>query len=194
MCKYNNNVCGFGINDVDIKVTNNKKNDKSYQTWTNMIRRCYSGKYITYAECTVSDEWKYFSNFKKWFDENYIEEFHLDKDILVKGNKVYSPDTCRFVPQYLNNLLNDCKNVNNGLPIGVFAINPSISQRRKTTTYISHCHTSLGHISKTFKTISEASSWYIENKRKHIKEVSIKAFLDNAIKTDIYLALIRREF
>lgn len=45
-----------------------------------------------------------FSNFKRWFDEHYIDGWHLDKDILVKGNKVYSPETCCFVPQEINGL------------------------------------------------------------------------------------------
>ena len=49
--------------------------------------------------CSVCEEWKHFSNFKKWFDENYIEGFDIDKDILIKGNKVYSPEACSFVPR-----------------------------------------------------------------------------------------------
>lgn len=56
----------------------------------------------TYEGCTVCDEWLYFSNFKKWFDENYIEGFQLDKDIIIRGNKVYSPQTCCFVPKEIN--------------------------------------------------------------------------------------------
>lgn len=46
--------------------------------------------------------WKYLSNFKKWYDEHYVEGWHLDKDILMQGNKFYSPETCCFVPFEIN--------------------------------------------------------------------------------------------
>ena len=45
-----------------------------------------------------------FSGFGKWFDDNNIDGYHLDKDIKVKGNKVYSPDTCLFVSHKDNNI------------------------------------------------------------------------------------------
>ena len=98
-------------------------NAPAYQRWFDMVRRCYSEKYHiskpTYIGCSVCAEWLYFSNFKKWYDENYIDGFHLDKDILVEGNKVYSPEFCRFVPAYLNSLLTDRKNNRGDLPLGV---------------------------------------------------------------------------
>ena len=41
-------------------------------------------------------------------DDNYYEiegeEMNLDKDILVKHNKIYSPETCVFVPHKINKL------------------------------------------------------------------------------------------
>jgi hypothetical protein len=85
----------------------NGKQLKSYDYWRGMIRRCYSEKYHithpTYRNCTVCDEWKCYDNFKEWFKINYYEIHNestaLDKDILIKGNKVYSPDTCVFVPK-----------------------------------------------------------------------------------------------
>lgn len=71
-----------------------------------MLSRCYTRRKgasaNTYIDCYVCDEWLIFSNFKKWFDEHYVEGWHLDKDILVKGNKVYSPETCCFVPISIN--------------------------------------------------------------------------------------------
>lgn len=75
--------------------------------------RCYSEEYLsrfpTYIGCSVCEEWRYFSKFKQWFDEHYVDGWDLDKDILVKGNKVYSPQTCCFVPNEINTLLNKCK-------------------------------------------------------------------------------------
>lgn len=102
--KAKREVCRVGINDMYFV-----SDLKSYKTWDTMIRRCYS-KYKqvenpTYIGCSVCEEWLTFSNFKRWFDENYIEGYELDKDILVKGNKVYSPETCCFVPKRLNLLI-----------------------------------------------------------------------------------------
>lgn len=100
-------ILGFGINDLE------KRDEIAYRRWRNTIVRCYSkdylSKYPTYIGCSVCEEWRYFSNFKKWFDEKYVEGWDLDKDILVKGNKIYSPNTCCFVPNEINALLNKCK-------------------------------------------------------------------------------------
>ncbi len=76
---------------------------KRYKTWTGMLERCYSDKLHTknptYIGCTVCPEWHNFQVFAEWYDKHYIEGHHLDKDIKVNGNKVYSPETCLFVSQ-----------------------------------------------------------------------------------------------
>ena len=81
---------------------------KSARAWNNMKQRCYSEKYQTkyptYIGCYVCEEWLNYDTFKEWFNKNYVEGYVLDKDILVEGNKVYSPQTCCFVPQMINNL------------------------------------------------------------------------------------------
>lgn len=77
-----------------------------------MLNRCCSGKLhkreSTYINCKVCDEWLNFQNFSEWFKNNYYEvegqRMELDKDILNKGNKIYSPNTCIFVPHNINNL------------------------------------------------------------------------------------------
>ena len=120
----NHILYGVGINDYDGFISINGIVLKSYSTWREMIRRCYekydeSNHNFVYNDCSVCDEWLHFSNFKKWFDKYYIEGYQLDKDILVKGNKVYSPETCCFVPQEINKLLT-LRNRNRGkYPIGI---------------------------------------------------------------------------
>lgn len=104
---YFPNVCGVGfIGDSSAKI--NGKTKKAYSVWAGMIHRCYDLKNKAYLECLVCDEWHNFSNFEKWFDYNYYElddeEVELDKDILVKGNKMYSPETCIFAPKRINGL------------------------------------------------------------------------------------------
>lgn len=192
-------VYGVGVNDYEGNVFEDGKIIKSYKTWENMLGRCYSTKVQiknpTYIGCSVCDEWLSFSNFKIWFDENYIEGFSLDKDILLEGNKIYSPEFCRFVPQYLNNLLTDRRNARGELPIGLTELNKDNQKGRINSTYKAKCNNGYGNdISKTFKTIQEAVAWYSATKKRIVKEQAQRAFLENAIKTDIYLALVRREW
>ena len=102
-------IYGVGINDLS--ETCSYKYLKSYHIWRQMLFRCYSKKGLekrsSYAGCTVCEDWHKFSIFKKWFDENYVEGWCVDKDILSPpNNKIYSPDTCCFVPNEINVLFN----------------------------------------------------------------------------------------
>jgi hypothetical protein len=66
------------------------KDRKAYQTWHSMLSRCYSGRYASYTECNVCVQWHNFQTFAEWFYTNYIEDYHLDKDIV--GDSIeYSP-------------------------------------------------------------------------------------------------------
>lgn len=99
---YGVGFLGYGKNKSSI----NKIAQKKYSVWKGLIRRCYSkeARDSTYKDCSVCTEWHNFQNFAEWYDENYIDEWHIDKDILVKGNKIYSPETCCFVPTQINTL------------------------------------------------------------------------------------------
>lgn len=112
-CPFDRSVFGVGyLGEGKYKCKENGKDTRVYKTWYGMIRRCYDPKYQkrqpTYIGCEVSEEFHNFQNFGEWFDNNYYtvegERMHLDKDILVKHNKIYSPETCVFVPQRINNL------------------------------------------------------------------------------------------
>ena len=118
---YDKNICSCGF------IGSGKYNSKhiAYPTWFNMIKRCY-GKIIksneSYFGCTVTDEWHNFQNFAKWFDEHYYEcneTLTIDKDILVKDNKIYSPQTCLLVPKTLNLIFVNLRSRKNNLPTGV---------------------------------------------------------------------------
>lgn len=112
-CPYEPSVYGIGCIGVgNYKVSENGKSTKIYSTWNSMLKRCYDEKYQekypTYIDCEVCEEWLNFQDFGKWYDENYYEvegqRMNLDKDILFKHNKVYSSETCIFVPQTINKL------------------------------------------------------------------------------------------
>lgn len=120
-------VQGVGINDANyvVRPTINGKlvTCPFYGVWKGMLTRCYSSKYHerrpTYLGCSVFQEWLTFSNFRAWMEtQDYIGK-ELDKDILFKGNKIYSPQTCVFVPANVNLLLTDCINKRGNYLIGV---------------------------------------------------------------------------
>jgi len=195
----NKRIFGLGINNLSENVYLYGKASKPYQTWKGMLERCYSSKCHskrpTYIGCTVAPEWLYFSNFKKWYDENYKEGFELDKDILVEGNKVYSPDTCRFVPQNINKLLNDNSNARKSMQIGIVLRKPSKITRQKSITYQAQCSNGFGkQLTKTFKTVEEASAWYSETKARVVREVATRALEAGEIQQDIFDALLARKF
>lgn len=119
-----------------------KRQDPTYVKWCRMMHRCYSGyeKDRYYRDCSVTDEWHEFRNFEKWFKVQIgsgIKGWHLDKDILLKGNTVYSPETCAIVPPDVNYFLILRENGRGLLPIGVtkhkdkFAVQISSAGRQR---------------------------------------------------------------
>jgi len=137
MRSRNRLVCGVGINDASyrqeireryIDTAGIKRSKLIWQCpyhlkWHNILIRCYSSKYqnekTTYKGCTVCDDWLVFSNFKSWMEKQNWEGKHLDKDFLIKGNKLYSPDTCIFVDGALNCFLTLNGAVRGEYPVGV---------------------------------------------------------------------------
>ena len=112
-CPYERRFYNVGyLGEGKYKVSENGKNTRVYDTWKAMLQRCYSEKeherHPTYIGCEVYEGWHNFQNFAKCYKDNYYEvgneKMCLDKDILFKGNKIYSPDTCIFVPETINKL------------------------------------------------------------------------------------------
>lgn len=127
-CPYEPRICGIGyLGEGEYKGSVNNIQTKCYKAWHNMLRRCYDSswhiKQPTYKSCSVCEEWHNFQNFAKWYDDNYYEvkneRVALDKDILYKGNKIYSHSTCVFVPQSINELFVKRDVARGKYPIGV---------------------------------------------------------------------------
>ena len=115
-CPYEPRLYNIGYIGEGLYKTNyDNEYTKAYIIWSDMLRRCYSPtyqeKYPSYIDCEVCDKWKNFQAFAKWYEDNYYEEgiygMCISKDILIKGNKIYSPDTCIFVSRFINNLLTE---------------------------------------------------------------------------------------
>jgi len=111
-------VYGHGIYDG----VGNTSLNKFYGIWKEMLRRCYSSKYLekfpSYVGTTVCEEWKLFSNFEKWAEEHYKDGYHLDKDIISGDLKIYSPVTCAFVPPIINHCIKN-RESSSEYPLGV---------------------------------------------------------------------------
>lgn len=126
---YDKTVCGVGYYGVG-KYKSRRKDKKltnAYKTWASMLQRCYDpyelNKHLTYIDCYVCEEWHNFQNFAEWYYKNYYEiegeTMCLDKDILVKGNKIYSSETCVLVPNNINLLFVKRDNARGEYPVGV---------------------------------------------------------------------------
>jgi len=119
-------VFGVGVNDWAGNISVDGKDIKEYQLWMGMLQRCFSDglkqKYPTYQGVTCSKEWLSMTTFIE--DVSQMRCFgligwELDKDILQKGSKLYSKDTCCFVPAEVNMLLTKCDNSRGEYPVGV---------------------------------------------------------------------------
>lgn len=111
---YHKSVFGVGfVGEGIYKPSENNRDTKEYSTWNGMLRRCYSknpkDNNPTYKDVTVCEEWHNFQNLAKWHKENYnpetMEGWQLDKDIICPNCKIYSPETCAFVPKSINNII-----------------------------------------------------------------------------------------
>ena len=161
-------MCGIGyrgLEGVDCTA-------ESYIKWHDMINRCYNVKFHErqpqYKGCSVCEEWLNYSNFKVWYDQHKIQgmALDLDKDILFKGNKVYSPETCVFVPHAINTLFLSNKSARGDYPIGV----SYEKDKEKFRAYMAF----MGRQIKlgTFDTAADAFARYKEYKEDFIKDMA----------------------
>ena len=176
---YFKSIFNQGYLGVGIFKTDNKEGRKSkeYHAWTHMSERCYNEKFQekqpTYKECSVCEEWLNFQNFAKWYNENYYEVegqvMSLDKDILLKGNKIYSPETCMLVPKNINELFTKRQNHRGNYSIGV-------GWHKRDNVFYASCsngngkNKSLGY----YNTILEAFQAYQKYKENLTKQIADK--------------------
>ena len=109
---YLPSVYGVGILGTKYPSKINGVLTKEYMLWCSMLKRCYSDtckkEQPTYEGCEVSDKLKSYEYFYEWCHKQVgfnNQGWHLDKDLLIKGNKVYSENTCVFIPAEVNTLL-----------------------------------------------------------------------------------------
>ena len=189
---YHKKLCGVGyIGDISKKGIS-LENTQSYVVWRSMIERCYSQNDYkrqmakSYNDCTVCKEWHNFTNFNQWYEDNYYsvknETMEIDKDILVKGNRVYSPETCCIVPSIVNQILESTKSSRGDCPMGV-------SYHKGKMKYQAYCNVfgkkkNLG----TYSDKIEAFYVYKKFKEKYIKRVAnmYKDYLPENVYSALY--------
>ena len=173
-CPYEPRIYGIGyIGEGKYITTENSKHKIEYKIWFNMLRRCYDPKhqerYSTYKGCRVEEYLFNFQNMAEWIEKNYYEvpgeQMCLDKDILYKGNKIYSKESCIFVPERINLLFVKSNKSRGDNPIGVDQL-PSGNYRVRCSNGYGK-QIPLG----TYSTEEEAFQIYKEHKEKVIKEV-----------------------
>lgn len=187
---YDITVRGFGFMGVgEYKSRENPYNSKktsAYEVWGGMIKRCYSEasllKNPSYVGCTVCEDWRDFQVFAEWYTnhEFYGVGYQLDKDILFRGNKVYSPETCCMIPQEINILSNNNTKFRGKYPLGVtiegskYLVQLSINGKNKR----------LG----LYETPEMAYQVYLKAKKDYIKNLAL--FWEGRIEDKVFKVLM----
>ncbi|MEG2707461.1 MAG: AP2 domain-containing protein [Erysipelotrichaceae bacterium] len=173
--RYFPSVHGVGVVGEEPSRDNNGNKLKEYLLWNHMIARCYGEisklKSPSYQDCTVSDNFKHYPFFKDWCSKQIgfrNKGWQLDKDILVKGNKIYSEDTCAFVPQEINSLFIKCDRSRGDLPLGV-------NYHKATFKFVAQisCNKKKVHLG-LYDTVEEAFLAYKKSKEAHVKSIAEK--------------------
>lgn len=190
---YDKTFYGIGyIGEGVYKTSINNCHTKEYSIWKDILRRCYDeehrDKSPTYKDVIICDEWHNFQNFAKWYDNNYYQidnyRMQVEKDIINKGNRIYSPENCVIVPEFINNLFIQQKSTRGEYPIGVSMCNNRLRARLKKLINGKQKEFHLGY----FDTPEQAFEKYKFEKEKHIKEVA-ENYKDQ-IPERLYIAMI----
>ena len=190
--KTNSTVFGVGITGNKYPCRINGVLTKEYRAWQNMIARCYKKTNDVYEDVICCNEWLLYDNFYEWLhkQENFNKWLNgyrwcVDKDILIKGNKIYSPETCCLVSFSINMLFAKRNKKRGDLPIGVCFEN-------YTQKYLAHCNTggnngvNLGR----YDSPKEAFCQYKDYKEQQIKQVATKEYNEKNITSKCYKAMM----
>ena len=177
---YSPSVFGVGVVGTKYPTMINGVETKEYALWKSMLQRCYSDvfkkKRQTYIDCKCSENFNSYEYFYEWChnqigfnNEGFEKPFHLDKDLLIKGNKVYSEDSCVFIPSEINSLLIKHEASRGKYLIGVYwhkrgkAFAAMVSKNKGGQEYLGY-----------FKTEIEAFNAYKQAKEAFVKEQAEK--------------------
>lgn len=196
---YEPTVLNIGIIGNKFPSINNGKITKEYNIWHAMINRCFNPKFKqdnpTYIDVTCCEAWLLYENFYEWLhsQENFEqwlngEQWALDKDILVKGNKIYSPETCILIPIYINSIFTSSDKIRGDLPIGV-------SKREDRDGYMAQIiygrkDNRAKKSAYSYPTQEEAFNAYKKAKESYIKQIAQEEYNKGNITKKCYYAMM----
>ena len=187
---YAPSVAGVGY--LGVGAYSCTKKIHAYNLWNSLLKRVYDGKRESYSNVRVCKSWHNFQNFASWCESQPFfntkddngKNYHLDKDILSpKDSKVYSPETCCFVPQEINKLVMQRDKSRGKYPVGVYY---SKKDNRYTAQY--SVGKSTARFIGNFMTPEEAFQAYKEAKELFIIEKAEE--WRGRIEDRVYLALL----
>ena len=194
---YHNSVFNVGMIGEKYPISIDRKLTKEYNTWSGMLRRCFNEKHKnehpTYDNASCCDDWLLYDNFYEWLhnQENFDKwsgdnKFAIDKDILIKGNKHYGPNTCCLVPMSVNSLFafEKPKVYDDELPIGV--------KKKKNKFYSRCCNPITGERKYlgSYSTSEEAFFVYKQYKENLIRQVAELEYSNGNITKQCYDAMM----
>ena len=183
---YSPSVFGVGMLGAKYPIKVNGVITKEYRLWTDMLKRCYSEafqkKHPTYKDCEVSDKFKSYEYFYEWCHSQIgfgNEGWQLDKDLLIKGNRVYSESTCIFIPQEINKILTKNTASRGEYLIGVYwhkthkAFVSTVSKNKGKTEWLGYFNTEI----EAFNTYKEAKEAFVkEQAEKYKSQIDPRAY------------------
>lgn len=171
-------VYGIGTNDLAY----NKTKQIEIGLTPELQKECYKAWYHRLEaesikeRATVCVEWLTYSNFSRWWLDTQVDEWYIDKDWLVVGNKQYHPEKCVWVPQKINTLMCDGRKKDAELPKGV-----SIHRN----SYKARCSVAGIQKSKNFKTAHDAhrqwQQWKVQEINNVLREFAFDQRLDGRV-------------
>ena len=164
----------YGVGSYSSSINNNHTytHAPSYVAWKDMLHRCYNPKSHEknpcYIDCEVSEKWLNFQNFAEWYVNHtyYDKGYELDKDILVRGNNIYSEENCTLVPKCINSLLSERAGAR-----GLYLIGVSYDSSRKKFR-ASMAQRNKNYFIGRYETEIEAHQAYVLAKEKYVKQVA----------------------
>lgn len=181
---YHKNIFNVGCAGLATTSEDDKSIKKSYHSWRGILRRCYDEKSWvknpTYKDVKVCEEWLCFEVYEIWYNTNVVVGYHVDKDFTVVGCKLYSPETCVFIPPHINAIIGKKKITSKLLPVGV-------SHHSRDKIYNAKCWDGerLVHLGD-FCCPEAASVVYVDFKTIQIQKAAVEAFDAGQITEVIY--------
>lgn len=153
--------------------------------WYGIKDRVFGGRKPAYIGCSMSDNFLDYQFFAHWCHTQIgwnEDNWHMDKDLIVEGNKEYHEDRCVFVPRVINTVLNNEKKPRtNGLPLGVI-------YDKKWNQYRAHCwvYGNTEYLG-VYRNPEDAHKAYVKRKNEYVQEIA--EMYKGRVRDEVYVKL-----